>query len=272
MPFQSIALQLKLWRTMGGTKLSLLGGEPTLHPEFLQICAHAKDLGYEKIIINTNGLAQCAKQFVNLRAQDVSYVQLSLDGGSAVTHDFVRGKGMFDITWKTICSLVDRGFDTRVICTVNSKNKSDCVDLIEKCDAIGVRLVKFHVFSDIGNGAKYADWVISPEEWIAFYESLEGYSDGKKVQVWYQPTYANERNIDRFYKEGYRGCIGRALDRISVFPDGRAYVCSYLFDTNQNMFFVKDGKIVLNKADNEFDLFTSVISKTECQNCAAYPS
>lgn len=45
-----------------------------------------------------------------------------------------------------------------------------------------------------------------------------------KTRVWYQPTFARRDDMARFEAEGDRGCIGRTLDRISVFPDGRAYV------------------------------------------------
>jgi radical SAM protein with 4Fe4S-binding SPASM domain len=67
--------------------------------------------------------------------------------------------------------------------------------------------------------------------------------------------------------DGYRGCIGRALDRISIFPDGRAYVCSFLFDTDLHFANMVDGQVILNKEANEFDLFTRVLSKTSCGDC-----
>ncbi len=47
------------------------------------------------------------------------------------------------------------------------------------------------------------------------------------------------------------GFIGRTLDRISIFPDGRCYVCSYLFDTDLHFATMQDGKVALNKDANE---------------------
>lgn len=73
--------------------------------------------------------------------------------------------------------------------------------------------------------------------------------------------------MNRYAREGYQGCIGRTLDRISVFPDGRAFVCSYLFDTQLNFAQMTDGKIALNRDANEFDLFTGALAASACGGC-----
>ncbi|MEV4207803.1 hypothetical protein [Nocardia salmonicida] len=69
--------------------------------------------------------------------------------------------------------------------------------------------------------------------------------------------------------EGYQGCIGRTLDRISIFPDGRAYVCSYLFDTDMYFAQMNNGQVVLNRTTerNEFDLFTLPLLNDSCGGC-----
>lgn len=269
MSLDEVKHTLQVWRKLGGSKLSILGGEPTLHPDFVEICRYAKQTGYEKVIINTNGIGKALPILLQLQPEELSYIQVSLDGGTSETHDIVRGPGTFNLAWKTVQALASKGYDTRVICTVNRKNKADCLDLIPKCEAAGASLVKFHVFSSIGNGLKNSEWAMSPAEWIEFYEELERIKKESKVQVWYQPTYANRENISRFTQQGYRGCIGRTMDRISIFPDGRAYVCSYLFDTAQNMFQMENGQVKLNRGENEFELFTKVLTHSSCGSCKA---
>lgn len=267
MSLSEVKHTLQTWRKLGGSKLSILGGEPTLHPDFIEICHYAKAIGYEKVILNTNGVGKALSILDKMKPEDFNYVQVSLDGGSSATHDSVRGPGTFRLAWKTSEALAARKFDTRIICTVNRKNRSDCLELIPKCEAIGASLVKFHVFSNIGNGQGNSDWAMTPREWIEFYEELERIKKDHKIQIWYQPTYANKENIHRFAQQGYRGCIGRTLDRISIFPDGRAYVCSYLFDTAQNMFQMVDGEVKINRGENEFELFTKVLTKSSCGSC-----
>lgn len=241
MPFDEIDRTLTTWRQMGGSKLTVLGGEPTLHPRFTDVIRHAAMLGYEHVITTSNGLDPAIRKFRRMTPDDFAYIQISLDGGSAASHDQIRGPGTFDEALRNITELTERGFDTRIICTVNRANTGDCLNLLDIADEIGVSLVKFHVFSVIGSGHDVAEWGMQPAEWIEFYEHLERAAPGHRTRVWYQPTYARRDRIAGYAANGYRGCIGRTLDRISIFPDGRAYVCSFLFDTDLHFATMVDG-------------------------------
>jgi radical SAM protein with 4Fe4S-binding SPASM domain len=269
MPFPEIRQTLTTWRQMGGSKLTILGGEPTLHPRFVDVIRLANALGYEHVITTSNGLDPAIRKFRSMAPEDFAYVQISLDGGTANSHDQVRGTGKFDEAVRNIAELAERGFDTRIICTVNRVNAGDCLNLLDLADDLGVSLVKFHVFSVIGSGHGAAEWGMRPGEWIEFYERLEREARGHATRVWYQPTYARRDRIAQYAADGYRGCIGRTLDRISIFPDGRAYVCSFLFDTDLHFANMVDGQVVLNRGDNEFDLFTRALTTASCGNCKA---
>ncbi|WP_280443388.1 radical SAM protein [Nocardia brasiliensis] len=271
MPLPKIVETLTTWRRLGSSKVTLLGGEPTLHPYFGDAVRAAKTIGYEHVITTTNAQVSAAKKFRQLAPADFAYVQVSLDGGSAETHDKVRGNGTFDVAMETTAELTSRGFDTRIICTVNKANESDVLRLLDIADDLGVSLVKFHVFSTIGTGHGNPEMAMNPLEWVAFCDNLNTVAPQYKTRVWYQPTYARRDQMDRYQREGYQGCIGRTLDRISVFPDGRAYVCSYLFDTDLHFAQMVDGRVELNRGPggNEFDLFTSVLTDSSCGGCKA---
>lgn len=267
MPYQQVIDTLSTWRRMGSSKLTILGGEPTLHPDYVWIIRAANQLGFEHVITTSNGLEPAIRKFRQLTPADFAYVQISLDGGSAVSHDQVRGVGTFDAALRNIAELTGRGFDTRIICTVNRINIGDCLHLLDIADELGVSVVKFHVFSTIGAGQQAADLSMPPLEWIEFYERLEAVAPRHRTRVWYQPTYARRSRIGHYAAQGYQGCIGRTLDRISVFPDGRAYVCSYLFDTDLHYATAVGSRISINKGPNEFDLFTRVLDQPSCGGC-----
>jgi radical SAM protein with 4Fe4S-binding SPASM domain len=108
---------------------------------------------------------------------------------------------------------------------------------------------------------------MEPAQWLEFCDRLKDAAQGHKTRVWYQPTFARRSEMARFEAEGYRGCIGRTLDRISIFPDGRAYVCSFLFDTDLHFAEMRDGQLVLNKGRNEFDLFAGALTTPSCGAC-----
>lgn len=270
MPKEEVFRQLAYWRKMGGDKITILGGEATMHPDFEEIVAHTNKLGYSKVILTTNALKSSLRKLERISPDQFAYVQVSLDGARPESHDAIRGKGTFKIAQQVTRELCKLGFDTRIICTVNKANIDDCLELLPFADEAGVSLVKYHVFSGIGTGKANEELLVSPSEWIDFYENRIRNEEGKwKTRIWYQPTYARRSEIASFQAQGYRGCIGRTLDRISVFPDGRAYVCSYLFDTDLNYGNMVDGYMKLNTGPNEYDLFSKAMTHAACGDCKA---
>jgi radical SAM protein with 4Fe4S-binding SPASM domain len=267
MPFDQIVEWLTTWRRMGGSKLTILGGEPTLHPGYVGSVRAAKQLGYEHVITTTNAQIPALRKFRQLSPEDLTYVQVSLDGGSSKTHDAIRGPETFAQALVTAAELTRSGFDVRIICTVNKTNEGDALKLLDIADELGVSLVKFHVFSTIGTGHGSPELAMTPPEWVAFCDRMHEVAPQYQTRVWYQPTYARVSQMGRYAAEGYQGCIGRTLDRISIFPDGRCYVCSYLFDTDLYFARMQQGQVVLNHEANEFDLFTGPLTRSACGGC-----
>jgi len=268
MPLEEVKSTLLVWRRLGGSKLTLLGGEPTLHSLFEECVKIAYEMGYEKVILTSNGLKQARRKIAKIPPKYLNYVQISLDGGSSATHDQVRGANTFKYAIETAKQLASLGHDIRLICTVNTKNISDCLELVDIADEFGFTLVKYHVFSSIGAGRQNAGWALSPREWLDFVDVLTAYrKDDHNTQIWYQPTYARKTDMEKYFEQGYRGCIGRTMDRISIFPDGRCYICSYLFDTNMHFAEMKNGRIRLNRSENEFDLFMGALTNPPCESC-----
>jgi len=172
MPLPQIIDILATWRRLGGSKLTILGGEPTLHPDYCVAIRAASQLGYEHVITTTNAQAPALRKFRRLEPADFAYVQVSLDGGSRASHDVIRGTGTFDTALATTAELTKRGFDARIICTVNQANRSDALRLLDIADELGVSLVKFHVFSTIGIGHGHEELAMTPPEWVEFCDLL----------------------------------------------------------------------------------------------------
>jgi MoaA/NifB/PqqE/SkfB family radical SAM enzyme len=143
MPLPRIIETLATWRRLGGSKLTILGGEPTLHPDYCASIRAASQLGYEHVITTTNAQRPALRKFRQLEPSDFAYVQVSVDGGSASSHDVIRGRKTFDTALATTAELAQRGFDTRIICTVNQANRDDALQLLDIADELNVSLVKF---------------------------------------------------------------------------------------------------------------------------------
>lgn len=55
MPYDEVLDVLRYWRRLGGSKLTILGGEPTVHPRYADIVRAASSIGYEHVITTSNG-------------------------------------------------------------------------------------------------------------------------------------------------------------------------------------------------------------------------
>ena len=89
--------------------IQLTGGEPTIHPEFLDIIRKIRFfLKYNEIFIITNGRRLFYESFVRdlLEVENLT-LQISLHGYSATTHDSVtRVKGSFNQAIRGIANLI----------------------------------------------------------------------------------------------------------------------------------------------------------------------
>lgn len=255
LPYEKATRILDYCRRLGGQYITFLGGEPTLHRDLPRLVDHALERGYTQVMINSNGLL-AARTLDKIAPEKLHYISFSLDGATAETHDATRGPGTFVKTMACIRRTVAAGYAVRLICTVSKINVHQAPAMIELADEIGVNMLNFHVFSEEGLGIPNAEaWSLTPDEWIAFYERLEEIKNDYRTSIWYPPSYVKRDKIDRYVAEGYSGCVGCSLDRLSIFPDGRCYVCSVLFDVASHFATLTDHGLELNKENNEFELF-----------------
>ena len=269
MPKEDVFNNLFFWKKIGGKKLCFLGGEPTLHPQFEEIVKYANKLNYEEITMDSNGQQIALEKLKNINSSYFNYIQISLDGGSASTNNKTRGKNTFDVAINTIKELRKRGFNIRIICTVNKYNIKDCLKILSIADDSGVSLVKYHIFSGIGTGKENTNLLIKPKKWIKFSNLLLKQKNKYKTKIQCQVAYGDITTEKLLSDQNYNGCLGRKLDRMSIFPNKKVYICSYLFDTNLNFAEVdlKNNKLLVNKGgSNEIDLFFSGIKN--CDSCS----
>lgn len=85
--------QLEQARRRGARKVTFVGGEPTLQRDFPRILQHARDLGYEEIVVFTNGVRTQQRKYIEeLCAGGPLTFRVSIQGGDEATHDRVTGR------------------------------------------------------------------------------------------------------------------------------------------------------------------------------------
>ena len=113
--------------------LLLSGGEPLMRPDLFDLIAHARSRRL-RTTLSTNGTLISADVAARLRALDVSYVGISLDGIGA-TNDMFRGhKGAFDKAMAGFrhCKAVEQRVGLRMTLTRRNCQDLDAIfDFIE---------------------------------------------------------------------------------------------------------------------------------------------
>ena len=138
---EEIKAQILDGRRKGAERLILSGGEPTIHPDYVQFIKLGRMAGYQKIQTVTNGRLFAYKEFLT-RCIDAGLgeITFSIHGVNARIHDALVGtKGAFDQEIKGLQNALDDG---RVIINidvcVNRGNVKTLPDLLEKFTNMGV--------------------------------------------------------------------------------------------------------------------------------------
>lgn len=141
--------------------LLLSGGEPMIHPRFFDLVDLASGSGL-KLTISTNGTLITPEKAALLKAANVAYVGISLDGIGAVHDEFRRKEGAFDAAVRGFknCHEVKQKTGLRLTLTRhNVENIEQILDFIEDQE---IQRVCFYHLVPAGRGSELQ--VLEPEE------------------------------------------------------------------------------------------------------------
>ncbi len=92
LPKSAIWADFEKGRRAGITRVVLSGGEPTVHPDFVEIVAKAREMGYSHIQTVTNGRRMCYADFLkDAVAAGLNEATFSLHGHTPGIHDPLTG-------------------------------------------------------------------------------------------------------------------------------------------------------------------------------------
>src|SRR5690606_11978462 len=119
------------------------GGEAMIREDCLELLEYTA-LKTDYVSLNTNGLLIDEEVAARLAALPV-YVQVSLDGADPEVHDFLRGKGTFEKTWRAIERLCEAGMANRVrtATTLTRCSLPQVRELVAKVEALGIYEMRF---------------------------------------------------------------------------------------------------------------------------------
>ena len=196
LPFAALKDIFAQLGAMGVLEVRLGGFEPTMREDFSEIFDEAKRNNLSTCI-NTNGF--CSDEVRKKLADSaVDRVHVSIDGLEK-SHEYVRGKGTFKESIKTIRYLKKRGKYVRMATSLFKENRAEIPGLIRLCEEIGCD-IKFAPISRLGSAEKMVG-LLTPkdnEDLRKYFSSLEA-----KVNVFFNygamsPDFTDYCNIGDF--------------------------------------------------------------------------
>ena len=113
--------------------LQFSGGEPTTHPQIIEIIKMARLKEFKYIMLNTNGLRIANDEDFVFELSKFSggfEVYLQFDGFRNQTHNYFRGKDLMQVKKKAIDNLTKYKIPTTLVCTVEKGINDDEVGQI----------------------------------------------------------------------------------------------------------------------------------------------
>ncbi|MGE0328453.1 MAG: radical SAM protein, partial [Polyangiaceae bacterium] len=137
-----VKIQIVEGRKKGASRLILSGGEPTMHPNFLDFVKLGKRAGYPKVQTVTNGRMFAYPEFLDRAAENgLDEITFSLHGHNAKIHDaLVATPGAFvQETAGLKAALASGRFIVNVDIVINKQNVKHLPEMLETFIGWGVK-------------------------------------------------------------------------------------------------------------------------------------
>ncbi len=159
-----VARVLRTMAARGVTSVHLTGGEPTIHPRFVEVCALAKKLGM-RTSIGTIGTMLSREDFAERALPVLDEALFSLHGPDAATHDPLAGRdGSFERVTRAIETAVrlKPGFGAFVNTVVTRHNVDALPDTVALADSLGAQLIVVSNTTPEGGGLDHYEELAVP--------------------------------------------------------------------------------------------------------------
>ncbi|MGX7826891.1 radical SAM/SPASM domain-containing protein [Actinokineospora sp. 24-640] len=200
-------------------RITLTGGEPAIHPDFLAIVRAFRSAGME-VGVCTNATTLGDEQITVLAELGV-HCNVSLDGFAADSHGRFRGdRASFAMTVATVGKLGAAGILQGLLCTPNSlAQNEEYARLCEFARANGARYVLLNPLGSMGRGVRSQGRLAKTTLHMQEIHALTTPFDGSDLDI----THIRFPNDEG---KPLAGCEAGTI--IYVFTPGEVTVCPYL--------------------------------------------
>jgi radical SAM protein with 4Fe4S-binding SPASM domain len=148
----------------GVTALAFSGGEPLSRKDFFEVANHAVKRGLY-VSVATNGTLLTKENVKKLKQTGIHYVEISIDGATAKTHDTFRGvPGAFEKAVTGLRNCVEADLCACIATTATKSNLEEMPAIVSLAEEIGAERFTYFNFIPTGRGKAHFDQDLSAEE------------------------------------------------------------------------------------------------------------
>lgn len=226
--------------------ITISGGEPTVNPDLLELLIFLKSYG-SNLTLYTNGCNEINNHIIDL----VDAIQISLEGISSKTHDYIRGTGSFEKTIKSIIKIPKDKLNLAILIMPHNYKelKTKFKNFISKYN---IDLANVRMSADLENEGRAKTLDLNFQNFFADYagEVLEFVSSVYN----YKP---------RLILRNMRNCgIGIS---IGIDSDGKVYPCDNFYESFATIFDNNIGERL--KSIKNINISSEVCNIEQCNFC-----
>jgi radical SAM protein with 4Fe4S-binding SPASM domain len=162
--------------------IAISGGEPLILPDFPEVAKRIIDneMGFS---IATNATLLTKEKAKMLKQLDCKFIQVSLDGANAKTHNAFRGRNAFQKTIRGIKNAVAEDIFVGISATVTKYNYKEVPAIIDLSEKLGAKVFMHYNFIPTGRGREIVNMDITPQEREALLEMLASQAGKRKISL-----------------------------------------------------------------------------------------
>lgn len=154
MTFDDWKRVLREGRDLDCSSVQFIGGEPTMHPNFMQLVREASELGYKYIEVFSNGTHLGDELLIFFKSHDI-HLAISWYACSPEVHDRITGRaGSYLRTMAGISRAVELGIPVRVGVIEMDLNRDDLKGATDVLRELGVTSYRVDRVRGLGRGEK----------------------------------------------------------------------------------------------------------------------
>ena len=269
------------FKVMGASKLTIMGGEPTLYgisqeyKPLLELVNESKKIGYEYVRIDTNGQFD-SRLLLEEDFKKLDEITFGLDGPNPKINDPIRGLGVFNKCVSNITKAIELGYNVDITCCIHKellKRDGEGNLLLDSmilfAESLGVSRINFH---DLFKAGVPRDvWTgnidVSLEKWIETYKEIQSHIERSryKIQVRIPQCFVTRDEFEK-NQDYYGYCPVKMGERALIHPNGIIRICSLMIGTPYGVGRFYEDKIIWDESPTNELRDHDIDKATPCTN------